>query len=200
MLGLVVTAYIFERYPGLSEGKLAKLRAAVVSAVSLAAVGRELGLGQALLLGKGERSSGGRDKPSLLADAVEAVIGAVYLDGGWQAARRLVLELFADQIEAAAHQPGIEDYKTRLQELVAREFESLPTYDVSDEGPDHEKHFFATVTVDGAVFGTGEGRSKKEAEQAAAGAAWERLADQLADLPAAAGSGGADNTPAEAVP
>ncbi len=195
MLGLVVTNHIFQRYPDLPEGKLAKLRATVVSAVSLAAAGRDLELGPVLRLGKGEEASGGREKASILADSLEAVIGAVYVDGGWAAAERLVLDLFADQIEAAAHRPGIEDFKTRLQEMVAREYESLPVYEVRDEGPDHQKHFFATVEVGGARVGTGEGSSKKEAEQAAAAAAW----DELVGDAAAVGRRRTDETPAEAM-
>lgn len=175
VLGLVVTDHIFATYPRLNEGQLAKLRAAVVSSVSLALVARDLELGEALLLGKGEEASGGRDKSSILADATEAVLGAVYLDGGWLKARETVLRLFNTQIAAASRQPGIEDFKTRLQEHVARQFESLPRYVVSDDGPDHQKHFYATVTVDGQEVGEGEGRSKKEAEQAAARAAWGQL-------------------------
>jgi ribonuclease-3 len=176
VLGLVVTDHIFRTYPDLPEGELAKVRATVVSAAALAEVALELELGDALLLGKGEDASGGREKPSILADATEAVIGAVYLDGGWPAAADLVLGLLGDRIAAAAAGPGGQDYKTRLQELAARELESLPEYVVVDEGPDHAKRFFATVLLNGEQHGAGEGRSKKQAEQAAARVAWESLA------------------------
>ena len=177
VLGLVVTDHIFRTYPDLPEGELAKVRATVVSAAALAEVALELDIGDALLLGKGEDASGGREKPSILADATEAVIGAVYLDGGWDAASDLVMDLLGERIAEAALGPGGQDYKTRLQELAARELEALPTYDVIDEGPDHAKRFFATVSLDGREFGTGEGRSKKQAEQAAARIAWEVLRD-----------------------
>ena len=175
MLGLVVTDHIFRTYPDLPEGQLAKVRATVVSAAALAEVALELDLGDALLLGKGEDASGGREKPSILADATEAVIGAVYLDGGWDAAATLVLDLLGERIAEAALGPGGQDYKTRLQELAARELEALPVYAVADEGPDHAKRFFATVSLSDVEYGTGEGRSKKQAEQAAARMAWEAL-------------------------
>ena len=175
VLGLVVTDHIFRTYPDLPEGELAKVRASVVSAAALAEVAVELGLGETLRLGKGEDASGGREKPSILADATEAVIGAVYLDGGWEAASDLVLGLLGDRIADAAAGPGGQDYKTRLQELAARTYEVLPEYEVVDDGPDHAKRFFAAVTVGDRRFGGGEGRSKKQAEQAAARLAWEAL-------------------------
>jgi ribonuclease-3 len=175
VLGLVVTDHIFRTYPDLPEGELAKVRASVVSAAALAEVAVELGLGETLRLGKGEDASGGREKPSILADATEAVIGAVYLDGGWDAANDLILGLLADRISDAAAGPGGQDYKTRLQELAARTYEVLPEYEVVDDGPDHAKRFFAAVTVGDRRFGGGEGRSKKQAEQAAARLAWEAL-------------------------
>ncbi|HWW52762.1 MAG TPA: ribonuclease III, partial [Acidimicrobiales bacterium] len=175
VLGLVVTDHIFRTYPELPEGELAKVRASVVNAEALAEVASELGLGPALLLGKGEDASGGREKPSILADAMEAVIGAVYLDGGWEAAAELIMRLLGERVEEGAAGPGGQDYKTRLQELAARQFDQLPRYDVSDEGPDHAKRFFATVLVGGVPRGHGEGRSKKQAEQQAAGEAWHAL-------------------------
>jgi len=179
VLGLVVTDHIYRAYPELPEGELAKVRAAVVNAGVLAEVAAELDLGSALLLGKGEDASGGREKPSILADAMEAVIGAVYIDAGWEAAAKLVMRLFGERIAEAAIGPGGQDYKTRLQELSARHFDQLPRYTVVDEGPDHAKRFFATVHVGGAPRGRGEGRSKKQAEQAAARKAWEVLAREL---------------------
>lgn len=179
----MVTDFIFRTYPALPEGELAKVRASVVNSAALAEVAAELGLGAFLLLGKGEDQSGGREKPSILADAMEAIIGAVYLDGGWDAARDLVMRLLEERIVEAAAGPGGQDYKTRLQEMAARRFDQLPRYEVSDEGPDHAKRFFATVSIGGVAFGRGEGRSKKQAEQAAAREACTTLVE------AGAGSG-----------
>jgi len=176
VLGIVVTDHIYRRYPEHQEGELAKVRASVVNAEVLAEVATDVALGPCLLLGKGEDASGGRDKPSILADAMEAVIAAVYLDGGMDAVWEVVLRLFADRITEAATGPGGDDYKTRLQELAAQRFDRLPRYQVRDEGPDHAKRFFATVLLDGRPYGNGEGGSKKQAEQAAARAAWERVA------------------------
>jgi len=180
VLGLVVTDHLFRTYPELPEGELAKVRASVVSAAALAEVAAELDLGASLLLGKGEDGSGGREKPSILADALEAVLGIVYIDGGWPAAERLVLGLLGARVTEAASGPGGQDYKTRLQELSSRRFESLPRYEVVDEGPDHAKTFDAAVRIDGEVRGRGVGRSKKQAEQAAARDAWQSLRAQLA--------------------
>ncbi len=175
VLGLVVTDHIFRSYPDLPEGELAKVRAAVVNSETLAEVANSLDVGSALLLGKGEDASGGREKSSILADATEAVIGAVYLDGGWVPAARLVMSLLGDRIKEASVGPGGQDYKTRLQELVARQRDQLPRYEVRDEGPDHAKRFYARVLVEGELVGQGQGRSKKQAEQAAAREAWTRL-------------------------
>ena len=175
VLGLIVTDHIFRTYPLLPEGELAKVRASVVNAGVLAELAAELRLGTALLLGKGEAQSGGREKPSILADAMEAVIGAVYLDRGWDGAWGLVMRLLGERIAEAAAGPGGQDFKTRLQELAARRFDELPRYHVADDGPDHAKRFFATVYVAGEPHGAGEGRSKKQAEQAAAREAWQTL-------------------------
>ena len=200
VLGLVVTDHIFLTYPGLPEGELAKVRASVVNSAALAEVAAELDVGRALLLGKGEDSSGGREKPSILADAMEALIGAVYLDGGWDAAARLVMGLLGERIEEAAAGPGGQDYKTRLQELAARRFDQLPRYEVHDEGPDHAKRFYARVLLAGRGRGVGEGRSKKQAEQAAAREAWAALkVDPMATVVAVAVTlepGRADEGPA----
>jgi ribonuclease-3 len=177
VLGLAVTDHLFRAYPALPEGELAKVRSSLVNSAALAEVAAGLDLGAALLLGKGEDQSGGRDKPSILADATEAVIGAVYLDRGRDAADALVLRLLGDRIDEAAAGPGGKDYKTRLQELCARRFDQLPEYTVRDEGPDHAKQFDAVVIVQGHRRGRGTGRSKKQAEQAAARAAWMELVD-----------------------
>ncbi len=185
VLGLAVTDHTFNTYGELPEGSMAKVRASVVSAVSLADLARELDLGTYLLLGRGEESTGGRGKSSILSDAMEAVLGAAYVDGGWEAARRLVVSHLEERIAAAVDGPGILDFKTRLQELAARAFEGAPLYRVTEEGPDHDKRFSALVVVDGAVVGAGEGRSKKQAQQAAAKRAWEHLVDQTATNAAA---------------
>jgi ribonuclease-3 len=147
----------------------------VVNAGVLADLAAELGIGAALALGKGEDASGGREKPSILSDAMEAVIGAVYLDGGWEAARELVLNLLGERIAEAATGPGGQDYKTRLQELAAQRLDTIPRYEVREEGPDHAKRFYATVYINDEECGSGEGRSKKQAEQAAAQKAWRSL-------------------------
>jgi ribonuclease-3 len=173
VLGVVVTQHLYVNLPDEPEGQLAKTRAAVVSAVALAEVGLALGLGEDLRLGKGEDASGGREKPSILADAVEAVIGAVYLDGGIDAARSLILDQLKESIADAASRPGALDYKTRLQEFAAADSQRPPVYEVSESGPDHHKRFRATVSIGQELQGTGDGSSKKEAEQRAARAAWE---------------------------
>ncbi|MGH8922594.1 MAG: ribonuclease III [Actinomycetes bacterium] len=179
VLGLVVTAYLYRSYPDLPEGGLTKVRASVINSAALAEVASALGVGDAILLGKGEGQSGGREKPSILADAMEALIGAVYLEGGGPAAQDLVIGLLGQRIEAAADGPGGQDYKTRLQELCARAFEELPTYTVGERGPDHAKEFEATVEIAGRRRGQGWGRSKKQAEQAAARMAWEVVSAEL---------------------
>jgi ribonuclease III len=179
VLGLVVTDHLFLSYPTLPEGELAKVRASVVNASVLAELAVELDVGDAMLLGKGEGQSGGREKPSILADAMEALIGAIYLDQGWDAASRLVMRLLGERMAEAAVGPGGQDYKTRLQELCARQLDELPHYQVTDEGPDHAKLFDALVIVRGTVCGSGHGRSKKQAEQAAARVAWARITSEL---------------------
>jgi ribonuclease-3 len=133
-------------------------------------------VGEALRLGRGELQSGGSDKPSILADAMEAIIAAVHLDAGPDRARDLILSAFAEHIEAAASSPGHTDFKTRLQELSARLYgEPTPDYELTESGPDHDKRFVAAVKLGGEVRGTGQGRSKKEAQQRAAAEAWEAL-------------------------
>ena len=178
VLGVVVTDHLFSAFPDLPEGQLAKARAAVVSSTTLAEVGRELGVGLDLRLGKGEDASGGREKASILADAVEAVLGAMYLDGGVEPVRRLVLEQLSERIDQAAERPGDKDYKTRLQEIAAHDGFTPPVYALTESGPDHHKRFHATVAVGGERLGAGTGTSKKEAEQKAARAAYERRSAQ----------------------
>jgi ribonuclease-3 len=183
VLGLVVAEHCYQTYPEMPEGALAKVRAAVVNTGVLAEVAVELDLGPVLLLGRGEDSSGGRSKPSILANAVEAVIAAVYLDGGFETATAFVLRLLDHRIEEAAAGPGSEDFKTRLQEMVVRRVGKLPVYEVAGTGPDHARRYTATVFVGGVVVGEGEGRSKKDAEQAAAHAAFPAFASAVAEPP-----------------
>jgi ribonuclease III len=175
VLGLVVTDALFHRHPDLSEGQLAKLRAAVVNMRALADVGRTLELGHYVRLGRGEEATGGRDKSSILADTVEALIGAVYLDSGLEAASRFVHHLVDDLIVASATLGAGLDWKTSLQELTSQAMLGVPEYHVSETGPDHAKQFTASAVVAGRVQGVGQGRSKKEAEAQAAQAAWSAL-------------------------
>jgi len=175
VLGVVVTAALYRRHPTLPEGQLAKLRAAVVNMRALASVGRTLGLGKYLMLGRGEEASGGRDKSSILADTVEALIGAVYLEHGIETATVFVHRLVDPLLDSSAELGAGLDWKTSLQELTALEALGVPEYVVTEEGPDHAKLFHAVVRVQGAAQGEGSGRSKKEAEQAAAAAAFQRL-------------------------
>ncbi|MEZ5116246.1 MAG: ribonuclease III [Candidatus Nanopelagicales bacterium] len=193
VLGLIVTDAVFTRFPDLAEGRLAKLRAAVVQSRALAEVGRTLGLGDFLRLGRGEETTGGRDKSSILADTVEAVIGAVYLAHGIDVAADLVHRLFDPVIEQAAELGAALDWKTSLQELVATMDCGPPEYVVDESGPDHAKAFVARVRVGQRLLGRGEGRSKKDAEQEAASSAYvalraelggeDRAADDAADPP-----------------
>lgn len=167
VLQLVVTDFLFHNYPDMREGEMAKVRAACVNRAELAAVAREIGLGHHIAMGIGELASGGREKDSILADAMESVLSAVYLDGGLEVARRVILDRWTGLIRSKAQAPGRRDFKTRLQEkLAARGLR--PEYAVTDEGPDHAKVFSAEVSVDGVVLGAGTGKSKKEAQQEAA--------------------------------
>jgi ribonuclease III len=175
VLGLVVTDIIYRAFPNLPEGQLAKLRAATVNMNVLADVARELGVGAAVRLGRGEELSGGRDKSSILADTLEAILGAVYLDKGLARAANLIRRLFEGRVMEAAGRGAALDYKTSLQELAASSLGGMPSYSIEEEGPDHAKRFTATVSVAGTAYGTGRGRSKKEAEQHAAQEAFESL-------------------------
>ena len=175
VLAIVVTDEIFHLQTDAAEGRLAKIRAAAVKTQSLADVAADLGLGEFVQLGKGEAASGGATKASILADTLEAVLGAYYLDRGYAAAYDLVQSLFADRLARLVESGAALDYKTSLQELSAARHGSLPQYQVADEGPDHEKTFTAVVLVDGEEVGGGVGRSKKQAEQRAAREAYQRL-------------------------
>jgi ribonuclease III len=186
VLGVVVTDLAYREFPELPEGELAKIRAAIVNMSALADVARDLGVGRYLLLGKGEEMSGGRDKTSILADALEALLGALYLDRGLTSASKVIVRLFRPRMIAYARGEGERDYKTMLQELASAEVHALPEYRVSDEGPDHEKVFTAVVHLGGTSWGTGTGRSKKEAEQQAAHEAYLRLTERPGRAPTTA--------------
>ena len=176
ILGAVVTDLIYNRYPDLTEGEMARLRASVVNTNALADLAAELDLGERMLLGKGEEASGGRQKASLLANAFEAVVGAVFLDRGMDGASRLLTPLFEQRVEESMRARSRYDAKTALQEISVRESGSLPSYRVASSGPDHDKRFVAHVYMGEELFGSGTGRSKKEAEQKAATEALDRLA------------------------
>ncbi|WP_240152188.1 ribonuclease III [Streptomyces mobaraensis] len=199
VLGLVVTDTLYRIHPDLPEGQLAKLRAAVVNSRALAEVGRGLDLGSFIRLGRGEEGTGGRDKASILADTLEAVIGAVYLDQGLDAAAELVHRLFDPLIEKSSNLGAGLDWKTSLQELTATEGLGVPEYLVTETGPDHEKTFTAAARVGGVEYGTGTGRSKKEAEQQAAESAW-RAIHGAAEARAKAAEAERTGKPAAAAP
>ena len=178
VLGLTITDELFHRHPDRSEGDLAKLRASVVNTHALADVGRHLteeGLGAHLLLGRGEMTTGGADKSSILADGMESLLGAVYLHHGIGIARDVIMRLFGGLLDTAPTLGAGLDWKTSLQELTAARNLGSPSYIVSSTGPDHDKEFTAVVIVMETEYGTGIGRSKKEAEQKAAAAAWNAL-------------------------
>ena len=179
VLGLVVTDTLFRRHPDLPEGQLAKLRAAVVNMRALAEVARALGVGDYIYLGRGEETSGGRDKSSILADTLEALIGAVYLEHGIEVGAEFVHRLVDRLIEASAELGAGLDWKTSLQELTATHNFGVPEYVVTEEGPDHAKTFHASVVLGGDVQGKGSGRSKKEAEQQAAATAFTTISAEL---------------------
>jgi ribonuclease III len=172
VLGLVVTDTLFRLRPELPEGQLAKLRAAVVNMRALAGVARGLHLGEFVLLGRGEEATGGRDKSSILADTLEAVLGAVYVSRGLDVAAALVHRLFDPLIERSTHMGAGLDWKTSLQELTATLDIGVPEYVIEESGPDHQKSFTAVVRVGESTYGNGAGGSKKEAEQEAAASAW----------------------------
>jgi ribonuclease-3 len=178
VLGWVVADVAYQRYSDLPEGKLTDVRKAVVNATALAQLADGIELGDAILLGKGEAAAGGRRKPSILSDTLEAVIGAVYVDGGPDAARTVITSLLGARLDDVVERLAVLDHKTALQELTARLFDAAPVYAIREEGPDHEKRFFASVLVGSSRWGDGEGRSKKQAEQAAAREACARLQEE----------------------
>jgi ribonuclease III len=180
VLSVVVTTALYHRHPELPEGQLAKLRASVVNMRALAGVARGLGpggLGAHLLLGKGEEATGGRDKSSILADTLEALLGAIYLQYGLPKSTDAILRLFDPLMDDASHRGAGLDWKTSLQELTANLGLGVPEYRIEDSGPDHAKTFTAWAVVGGHTYGGVDGGSKKEAEQRAAEAAWQELCE-----------------------
>lgn len=169
VLDLVVSRYVFVRYPQAQEGELTRIRAEVVSEKGLAVVARRLRLGDFLLLGRGEERSGGREKESLIANALEALLGAVFCDGGFEAARLLAEELFTGQLDKAGRRKQSIDHKTRLQELSQARYAVAPEYIVvCEEGPEHRRQYTIEVSLAGKALGRGQGSTKKKAEQQAA--------------------------------
>jgi ribonuclease III len=182
VLGVVITETLYRRHPDLAEGKLAKLRASAVNMRALAEVGRQIGpngLGDYLRLGRGEEVTGGRDKASILADTVEAVLGAVYLEHGLDVAARVIHDLFDGLLDDVANSGAGLDWKTSLQELTAENGLGVPDYEITSIGPDHAKVFTARAVIAGEMFDACNGRNKKEAEQAAAETAWRALAARM---------------------
>lgn len=175
VLGLVVTEELYLRYPDLDESRLSPLRSGIVNMRALADIARSLELGQYMRIGKGEEVTGGRDKNSLLADSLEALIGAIYLSHGFAESQRVVGNLISETMENAKDRGAGLDGKTALQELAAARKISAPEYQISESGPDHDKTFVATAVVGGEAIATGEGKSKREAEQIAARFAYEKL-------------------------
>jgi ribonuclease-3 len=183
VLNLVVSEYLMKTCPDSTEGDLSKLRAAVVSEPALAAIAREMGLGSYILLGRGEEQTGGRDKGSLLANCLEALIASIYLDTGKESADAFVIRYFENIIKKTSASRGTLDHKTELQELCQERLKQLPEYKVvSESGPDHQKQFEVEVWIKGQVSGRGIGRSKKEAEQRAAKEAITRLTEDVPSL------------------
>ena len=183
VLGLCVGTLLYETYPEMKEGEMTKMRAGLVNESQLADLARRIDLAESLFLGRGEESTGGRDKDSILADALEAVLAAIYLDGGFRAALEVVENLWGDLI---AQGPGVDlfgDYKTQLQELTQRLFGEVPAYHLTgSEGPDHARTFEISLVLAGRALSTGRGRSKKAAEKAAARRALELLGQEGAGL------------------
>lgn len=181
VLGLVVTEHLYAVHPDLTEGELAKLRAAVVNARALADVARRLGVGELIRLGRGEIATGGHDKSSILSDGMEALIGACFLAHGVEGARLLIHRLFDPLMERAANLGAGLDWKTSLQELAAIQGLGSPRYEIDESGPDHDKRFAATAVVGHHRHGPGRGRNKKAAEQEAAGIAFAALQEVYAE-------------------
>ncbi len=174
-MGLIITEALYERFPDLDESRLSPLRSGIVNMRALAAIARDLQLGSALKIGKGEEVTGGRDKNSILADALEALVGAIYLDHGFATTTKVVMKLMEPAIEDAVTRGAGLDGKTALQEIVAASGWLPPEYKVTESGPDHDKDFVAVAVVNGVTYKSGHGKSKREAEQVAARLAYEEI-------------------------
>lgn len=176
VLGMVVAARLYECMAERPEGELAKTKSVVVSEDTLSGVARDIGVSEYLVLGKGEELSGGRQKKAILADAMEAIIGALYLDSGYRAAEQFVLDIINPQIALVLQNRHHKDYKTLLQEYVQKNYKTVPKYSLTNRtGPDHDRTFWVTVGVQGRSFGPESGKNKKEAEQAVAAVACREL-------------------------
>jgi ribonuclease-3 len=175
VIGLVITEELYQRFPDLDESRLSPLRSGVVSTRALADVARRLRLGESLRLGKGEEVTGGRDKSSILADALEALFGAIYVEHGLEGAKRAIVSMMSSAIDESLSRGVMLDGKTALQELLAARGLGVPEYEIAESGPDHAKEFQATAIVSGSRVSVGRGRSKREAEQEAARLAYEVL-------------------------
>ena len=185
VLGLVLTRELYEKFPELGEGPLTKARAQMVNRRTLAAEARRLGLGEHLILSRGEEANGGRDRPSALADAFEAVLGAIFLDGGYASAQQFILRCFRDAFGELAQVPSLDNPKGELQELLQARSAEAPLYELTAvSGPDHDRLFECAVIYQGAELGRGQGKSKKQAESQAAWAALQKLRHTSGLLPA----------------
>ncbi len=182
VLGLVVSEYLFTSYPGMVEGDFARIKSFVVSEESLSAAARKVKVDNYILIGKGEEYSGGRSKKAILADCLEAIIGAYYLDSGYGKVKQFILDILIPEIDKVLENRHKKDYKTLLQEYVQKSYKTYPRYSVvKKSGPDHNRQFWVSVTVNGETFGPGKGKNKKEAEQEAAGKAYIQLAGEEED-------------------
>lgn len=180
VLSVIVAEHIFHKYPNMPEGELTRLRASLVCEKSLCALSRELNLGEYLLLGRGEDKNGGRERDSILADAFEAVLAAIYLDGGMDAAKAHIMNTVLRDLKHHSDEDSFKDYKTTLQEIIQRNPEESVTYILVDEtGPDHNKQFTVAVKLNSNVIGTGVGKSKKQAEQMAAHQALKLMGEDI---------------------
>ena len=180
VLGLIITEALYERFPDFDESRLSPLRSGVVNMRALAQIARDLELGASLRIGKGEENTGGRDKNSILADSLEALVGAIYLQHGYEITTSIVMRLMSSSIEDAVSRGAGLDGKTALQELVAAQNWPAPEYRISESGPDHDKDFVAIAVINGQTFPEGKGKSKREAEQIAARLAFEALSEKRA--------------------
>lgn len=182
VLGMITATYLYTIFGSRPEGELAKIKSVVVSEATLSALALEIGVDKCLSLGKGEERSGGREKKAILADALEAVFGAYYLDSGFKFVEKLIMQLLVPEIEKVLENRHIKDYKTLLQELYQKKYKECPVYKVIKKtGPDHDQIFWVSVFLGSTAYGPSQGKNKKEAEQAVACFAWEKMTESLVD-------------------